>query len=99
MKQSIPALTLFALTLAACAGKPDTPPTPAGADPVACTEEAKECPDGSYVSREGPSCEFAECPASDAEPASCPEDALECPDGSVVTREGPDCEFPECPAS
>ena len=30
--------------------------------PVACTQEAKQCPDGSYVSRSGPQCEFAECP-------------------------------------
>lgn len=30
--------------------------------PVACTEEAKQCSDGSYVSRTGPNCEFAECP-------------------------------------
>ncbi|MFH0803591.1 MAG: hypothetical protein V1877_00515, partial [Candidatus Tagabacteria bacterium] len=28
----------------------------------ACTEEAKICPDGSYVSRTGPNCEFAACP-------------------------------------
>lgn len=28
----------------------------------ACTQEAKQCPDGSYVSRTGPNCEFAECP-------------------------------------
>ncbi len=34
-------------------------PTP---EPVACTMEAKLCPDGSYVGRSGPSCEFAECP-------------------------------------
>ena len=27
-----------------------------------CTEEAKVCPDGSSVSRTGPSCEFAKCP-------------------------------------
>lgn len=26
-----------------------------------CTQEAKQCPDGSYVSRTGPNCEFAEC--------------------------------------
>ncbi|MEK7559447.1 MAG: hypothetical protein AAB521_04015 [Patescibacteria group bacterium] len=31
--------------------------------PVACTEEAKICPDGSYVSRQGPNCEFAPCPS------------------------------------
>jgi hypothetical protein len=30
--------------------------------PVACTREAKICPDGSAVSRTGPNCEFAECP-------------------------------------
>lgn len=30
--------------------------------PVACTQEAKQCPDGSYVSRTGPNCEFAACP-------------------------------------
>ena len=28
----------------------------------ACTMEAKLCPDGSYVGRTGPNCEFAECP-------------------------------------
>lgn len=30
--------------------------------PVACTEEAMKCPDGSYVGRTGPSCQFAPCP-------------------------------------
>jgi len=33
-----------------------------GEEPVACTMEAKLCPDGSYVSRTGPDCEFALCP-------------------------------------
>lgn len=32
-------------------------------EPVACTMEAKLCPDGSYVGRTGPNCEFATCPA------------------------------------
>jgi len=32
------------------------------AEPVACTMEAKLCPDGSYVGRTGPKCEFAACP-------------------------------------
>ncbi len=32
--------------------------------PTACTLEAKICPDGSTVSREGPNCEFKECPGS-----------------------------------
>jgi len=30
--------------------------------PVACTAEAKVCPDGSSVGRTGPNCEFAQCP-------------------------------------
>lgn len=30
--------------------------------PVACTMEAKLCPDGSVVGRTGPNCEFAPCP-------------------------------------
>ncbi len=33
-----------------------------GESPKACTQEAKLCPDGSYVSRTGPDCEFAACP-------------------------------------
>jgi len=33
--------------------------------PVACTQEAKLCPDGSYVGRTGPNCEFALCPHED----------------------------------
>jgi Immunoglobulin-like domain of bacterial spore germination len=38
-------------------------PVPEGEDmPVACTMEAKICPDGSAVGRVGPSCEFAACP-------------------------------------
>lgn len=31
--------------------------------PMACTEEAKLCPDGSYVGRTGPACAFAPCPS------------------------------------
>ncbi|MFA5131215.1 MAG: GerMN domain-containing protein [Patescibacteria group bacterium] len=31
--------------------------------PVACTMEAKICPDGSAVGRSGPNCEFAPCPS------------------------------------
>lgn len=32
--------------------------------PVACTTEAKICPDGSAVGRTGPNCEFAACPGA-----------------------------------
>lgn len=31
-------------------------------EPVACTKDAKMCPDGSYVGRAGPNCEFEACP-------------------------------------
>lgn len=33
-----------------------------GTEGIACTLEAKQCPDGSYVGRTGPQCEFASCP-------------------------------------
>ncbi|MFH1159278.1 MAG: hypothetical protein V1721_10445 [Pseudomonadota bacterium] len=35
---------------------------PASSYSVACTMDVKSCPDGSYVSRTGPQCEFAPCP-------------------------------------
>lgn len=34
-------------------------------EPVFCTMDAKLCPDGSYVSRQGPNCEFAPCPGEE----------------------------------
>lgn len=40
---------------------PATPPPPI-TKPRACTTDAKLCPNGSYVSRTGPNCEFAKCP-------------------------------------
>ncbi len=73
---------------------------------VACTQEAKLCPDGSYVGRTGPNCEFAECPTDTANntppnpnPIYCTQDAKQCPDGSYVGRTGPKCEFAACPTS
>lgn len=33
-----------------------------GSEAVACTLDAKACPDGSYVGRVPPSCNFAPCP-------------------------------------
>ena len=59
----------------------------------ACTEEARKCPDGSYVGRTGPACEFQTCPSDRA----CTEEAKKCPDGSYVSRTGPACEFAACP--
>jgi translocator protein len=38
--------------------------------PVACTMEAKLCPDGSAVGRMGPNCEFAPCPTTAVTPTS-----------------------------
>ena len=31
---------------------------------MACTMEARQCPDGSWVGRTGPNCEFSQCPSS-----------------------------------
>lgn len=46
-------------------------------EPVYCTQEAKLCPDGSYVGRTGPNCEFAPCPSEFlCEGGACPEDPL-----------------------
>lgn len=36
-------------------------------EPVACTMDAKMCPDGSAVGRTGPSCAFSACPLPNAE--------------------------------
>jgi hypothetical protein len=33
-----------------------------GSGGVACTQDAKQCPDGSFVGRVPPTCEFAPCP-------------------------------------
>ncbi len=42
-----------------------TPPATPGTDnQVACTLEAKICPDGTAVGRKGPNCEFEACPAA-----------------------------------
>jgi hypothetical protein len=48
------ALGAFAAVFVLKSGKPK--------DGMACTLEAKLCPDGSSVGRTGPFCEFAECP-------------------------------------
>ncbi len=34
---------------------------------VICTMDAKMCPDGSYVGRTGPNCEFAACPTGNGQ--------------------------------
>lgn len=63
MKKTLFILTaLLLLTGAGCAAQDNkATPTPP-AETVMCTQEAKQCPDGSYVGRTGPKCEFTACP-------------------------------------
>ncbi|MBI5225605.1 hypothetical protein HY989_07100 [Candidatus Micrarchaeota archaeon] len=49
------ALLLIVIVFFGTRGKPDD-------NIIACTMEAKICPDGSAVGRVGPTCEFAKCP-------------------------------------
>ncbi|KAA3640916.1 MAG: hypothetical protein DWP95_07755 [Proteobacteria bacterium] len=65
---------------------------------MACTKDAKICPDGQTVSRNPDlNCQFDPCP----EPASeieCMEDMKQCPDGSFVRRDASlNCQFKPCP--
>ena len=53
--------------------------------PVACTQEAKICPDGSAVSRTGPNCEFAQCPVIAEDNYSF----------SVVENQDPEKQYPD----
>lgn len=41
-----------------------TTTTPNSGDEIACTADAKICPDGSSVGRSGPTCEFSPCPGT-----------------------------------
>lgn len=43
---------------------PTPTPSQTPAAPVACTMEARICPDGTAVGRQGPNCEFAPCPGN-----------------------------------
>lgn len=65
--------------------------------PVACPADTMRCLDGTYVSRQGPSCSFALCPATTEaevkESLACTQDAKQCSDGTWVGRSGPTCEF------
>ncbi len=62
-------------------------------EPVACTMEARLCPDGvNYVSRTGPNCEFAACPTT-TKPL-CPKGLIYMPSCSGVPVQNPDtCEI------
>lgn len=57
--------------------------------PIACTMEAKQCPDGSYVGRAGPKCEFAACPTTPTpEPTPTPSPVVKSCVGSSDTSCG-----------
>ncbi|MDD5068332.1 MAG: hypothetical protein PHS53_02840 [Candidatus Pacebacteria bacterium] len=50
-------------------GIPNPTPSPTSTETgVFCTQDAKLCPDGSYVGRIAPSCEFAKCPGTPVPP-------------------------------
>ncbi|QQR92195.1 MAG: hypothetical protein IPJ89_03470 [Candidatus Iainarchaeum archaeon] len=75
--------------------------TPHPIENVACTLDAKACPDGSFVGRVAPNCEFAACPGPSQngnENVACDADVFQCPDGHYVSRQGPACEFISCDA-
>ncbi|MFA5936060.1 MAG: hypothetical protein WC787_04380 [Patescibacteria group bacterium] len=60
MKYILPLFLGLIFLGAGCKSESVVPPSSPG--PVACTMEAKICPDGSSVGRQGPNCEFAPCP-------------------------------------
>jgi hypothetical protein len=49
---------------------PTPTPTPTNTGTVFCTMDAMMCPDGSYVGRVPPSCQFAACPAQTPKPGA-----------------------------
>lgn len=65
----ITAIMIICLLLTSCGGGSGETP------PVVCTMDAKTCPDGSYVVRTPPSCEFAPCPNEIVFETSCASDA------------------------
>lgn len=80
MKQ--PAITFALALLAGAACNPKDTEKPDGGGKGACTEEAKQCADGSSVVRGGPDCEFPACPGEgDAEPKPEPEGDSAAPEG------------------
>lgn len=69
---------------------PPTIENPPSDEWYACTQEAKQCPDGSYVGRTGPKCEFAPCPATTPLPADCNGPGGSCPSGyTCIQKCGP----------
>lgn len=66
---------------------------------VACTEEAKICPDGTVVVRVGPDCEFEPCPGEEtvcSTDADCVPDACCHATGCVHKSQAPLCDAVMC---
>ena len=60
-----------------------------GNNSIFCPQDAKVCPDGSYVGREGPNCEFTACPQESAEGKFCGGiAAFPCPRGYECRLDG-----------
>ncbi len=59
-----------------------------GNDPI-CTADAKQCPDGTYVGRTGPNCEFAKCPGFEPKPDFIPtkDSSIRLPDNVITEKE------------
>ncbi len=50
--------------------KQTSPPPASPPQGIVCAQDAQQCPDGSYVSRQRPTCEFAVCPSGQSIPQS-----------------------------
>ncbi|HEX7724788.1 MAG TPA: hypothetical protein VF438_03590 [Candidatus Paceibacterota bacterium] len=79
------AIIIHAVRPAPVSTIPDT-----GTGAVVCTMEAKMCPDGSYVGRTGPKCEFSACPgtsssSSTTKPKPAPSTSTTKPSGTQTT--------------
>ncbi|MEE9354580.1 MAG: hypothetical protein V3U75_03230 [Methylococcaceae bacterium] len=59
-----------------------------------CSQEIKQCSDGSWVARASSNCGFSACPGEG--PVFCSQDAKVCPNGSWVARAPPKCKFAPC---
>ncbi len=67
---------------------------------VACTDEAKICPDGTAVGRSGPKCEFTACPtATTTAPSTSYINASYIVEGTVVTFKDGISSVPAAPGS
>ena len=56
---------------------------------VACPDDARQCPDGTLVSRTGPNCAFAPCRGEKGEPGGICNSDKDCPSGMVCATAGP----------